>query len=80
MRVNPMGLVYADARQSPGEGLIMMQQTMDEHEAKRGYCDIVAADEVHRSLWRQIATSAGGLLALLGIGLVVLVVVLWKAR
>jgi uncharacterized membrane protein len=58
----------------------MMQHTMDEQSAKRGYQDIVAADEVHRSFWRQVATSAGGLLALMGIGLVVLVVVLWKAR
>ncbi|MDB5527937.1 MAG: hypothetical protein JWR51_1040 [Devosia sp.] len=58
----------------------MMQQTADEHGAKRGYQDIVAADEVHRSFGRQLATSAGGLLALLGIGIVVLIVVLWKAR
>lgn len=58
----------------------MMQQTADEHDAKRGYQDILAADEVHRSFGRQVATSAGGLLALLGIGIVVLIVVLWKAR
>ena len=58
----------------------MMQQTVDEHGGKRGYQDIVAADEVHRSFGRQLATSAGGLLALLGIGIVVLIVVLWKAR
>jgi hypothetical protein len=47
---------------------------------KRGYHDILAADEVHRSFWRQVVTSAGGVLALMAIGIVVLVVVLWKAR
>ena len=58
----------------------MMQQSAQEHGAKRAYQDIIAADEVHRSWTRQLATSAGGLLALLAIGVVVLIVVLWKAR
>lgn len=58
----------------------MTHRAIDERDEKRGYHDILAADEVHRSFWRQVATSAGGLLGLMGIGLVVLVVVLWKAR
>jgi hypothetical protein len=57
----------------------MTHQTLDEHGAERGYHDIVAADEVDRSLGRQLVTGVGGMLALLGIGLVVLLVVLWKA-
>jgi len=58
----------------------MTQQAIHKQDGKRGYHDILAADEIHRSFWRQVATSAGGLLALMAIGLVVLVVVLWKAR
>ena len=57
----------------------MTHQTLDGHGAKRGYRDIVAADEANRSLGRQLVTGVGGMLALLGIGLVVLLVVLWKA-
>lgn len=57
----------------------MTHQTLHGHEAERGYRDIVAADEMHKSLGRQLATGVGGLLALLVIGLVVLLVVLWKA-
>jgi hypothetical protein len=57
----------------------MMQQTIGEHGAERPYQDIVARDEIHRPFLKQVATSAGGLLALLGIGLVVLIVVVWKA-
>ncbi|MEO8684019.1 MAG: hypothetical protein ABI414_04170 [Devosia sp.] len=57
----------------------MTHQTLDEHGAKRGYRDIVAADEANHSLGRQLVTGVGGMLALLAIGLVVLLVVLWKA-
>jgi len=57
----------------------MTHQTMDEAIEDRGYHDIVAADEMHRSLGRQLMTGFGGMLALLVIGLVVLLVVLWKA-
>lgn len=52
-----------------GEGLIMTHQALDEHRTAEG----------HRSLVRQLVTSVGGMLALLAIGLVVLLVVLWKA-
>ena len=47
----------------------MTHQTVDEYRTERG----------HRSLARQLVTSVGGMLALLAIGLVVLLVVLWKA-
>ena len=57
----------------------MTHQTLDGHGAKRGYRDIVAADEANRSLGRQFVTGVSGMLALLAIGLVVLLVVLWKA-
>ena len=57
----------------------MTHQTLEEHGAKRGYRDIVAADEVNRSIGRQLVTGVGGMLGLLAIGLVVLLVVLWKA-
>lgn len=57
-----------------------MQQTMAKGDHKHGYRDILAADEVHRSFGRQLATSAGGLLALLVLGLVVMIVVLWRGR
>ena len=62
-----------------GEGLIMTHQALDEHRTERGHSTIVASHEGHRSLGRQLVTSVGGMLALLAIGLVVLLVVLWKA-
>jgi hypothetical protein len=57
----------------------MTHQTMDEDIEERGYHDIVAADEAHHSLGRQLITGVGGMLALLVIGLAILLVVLWKA-
>lgn len=55
----------------------MTLQTMDDDE--RALHDIVAADEAHKSLARQVVTGLGGMIGLLAIGLLVLLVVLWKA-
>lgn len=57
----------------------MTHQTLREHETEGNYLDTMMQGEPRRSLGRQLATSIGGMLALLVIGLVVLFVVLWKA-
>ncbi|WP_375449879.1 hypothetical protein [uncultured Devosia sp.] len=57
----------------------MTHQSADEPDRERPYRDIVAADETEISAVRHVLSGVGGLLALLGLGLVVLLMVLWKA-
>ena len=57
----------------------MTHQIIDDRKASRVLADIVAADEVHPSIARQVFNGFTGTLVLLLTGIVILIMVLWKA-
>jgi len=57
----------------------MTHQAMDDVQPSHELADIIAADEAHPSIARQIFNGLSGTLILLLTGVIVLVVVLWKA-
>jgi len=56
----------------------MTHETYDRQDPHR-LTSIVAADEAHPTLARQVLNGLGGLLVLLVTGMVVLALVLWKS-
>lgn len=63
---------------SAREGMQMTQDTMDGQDPRR-FSDIVAADEVHPGIGRQVMNGIGGVMALLITGVVIVLLVLWKS-
>ncbi|SHF37912.1 hypothetical protein [Devosia limi] len=57
----------------------MTHQAMDNAQPRHELADITAADEANPSIARQIFNGLSGTLILLLAGVIVLVVVLWKA-
>jgi len=57
----------------------MTHQPYEDRREPTRLADIIAADEVHPTLGRQVLNGLGGLLVLLVTGMVVLALVLWKS-
>ncbi len=57
----------------------MTHQPIDDRHEPMGLTDIVAADELHPTIGRQLANGLGGLVLLLVTGVIVVLLVLWKA-
>ena len=57
----------------------MVHQPYDAQRENRRLADIIAADEAHPSIGRQIRNGIGGVLVLMLTGMVILLLVLWKS-
>lgn len=57
----------------------MTHQAYDDRREPARLSDIIAADEVHPTLGKQVMNGLGGLLVLLVTGVVIVLMVLWKS-
>ena len=57
----------------------MTHQAYQDRREPTRLADIIAADEVHPTLGRQVLNGLGGLLVLLVTGVVIVALVLWKS-
>ena len=57
----------------------MTHQPYDDRRDRARLADIVAADEGHPTLVRQVLNGVGGLVLLMVTGVVVVLLVLWKS-
>ena len=57
----------------------MTHQPYADQREPRGLADIIAADEVHPTLGRQIINGFSGLLVLMVTGVLIVALVLWKS-
>lgn len=57
----------------------MTHQPYDEQREATRLTDIIAADEAHPTLGRQIVNGISGLLVLMVTGVVIVLMVLWKS-
>jgi hypothetical protein len=57
----------------------MTHQPYDAQGESRRLADIIAADEAHPTIGRQIMNGIGGMLVLMVTGVVILLLVLWKS-
>jgi len=57
----------------------MTHQPYDDAHQSARLADIIAADEAHPTIGRQMLNGIGGLLVLLATGMVIVLLVLWKS-
>lgn len=57
----------------------MTHQAFEDQREPARLADIIAADEVHPTLGRQIVNGVSGMLVLLVTGVVIVLMVLWKS-
>ena len=57
----------------------MTHQSYENRREPTRLADIIAADEVHPTLGRQVLNGLGGLLVLMVTGVVIVALVLWKS-
>lgn len=57
----------------------MTHQSYEDRREPTRLADIIAADEVHPTLGRQVLNGLGGLLVLMVTGVVIVALVLWKS-
>ena len=57
----------------------MTHQPYEDRREPTRLADIIAADEVHPTMGRQVLNGLGGLLVLMVTGVVIVALVLWKS-
>ena len=57
----------------------MTHQPYDDRREPARLSDIIAADEVHPTLGKQVLNGLGGLLVLMVTGVLIVLMVLWKS-
>ena len=57
----------------------MTHESYEDRREPTRLADIIAADEVHPTLGRQVLNGLGGLLVLMVTGVVIVALVLWKS-